>query len=92
MPDGAGGDIRIYYCGGACQKEHWGQHKLDYKAAQSRRPLYRAGELAKTMFNMCSKMTWKFPIKNLLKAENSWIVHPHTEYTSKSHMVGISMQ
>lgn len=88
MPDGAGrGKVEVNYCGVTCQKEHWPIHKVDCKAAQVRRALYRVGDLAKAMYIMFHKVTWKMPMGNLFNSGRSWIVYPPPNYTGKSHMV-----
>ncbi|KAK4692435.1 hypothetical protein P7C71_g4767, partial [Lecanoromycetidae sp. Uapishka_2] len=87
MPDGAGGTINIYYCGGACQKAHWSTHKAQCKLAQIRQALYRAGDLAKAMFQMMRKVTWKTKFSKMEKASNLWIMHHPAKYTGKSFML-----
>lgn len=87
MPDGAGAYVDICYCGPACRKDHWAKHKYDCKAAQTRKTLYRAGELAKAMFHMMRKAKWKMPIRQLEKVDKTWIVHLHTKSPGKSRLI-----
>ncbi|KAL8694685.1 MAG: hypothetical protein Q9218_000696 [Villophora microphyllina] len=50
------------YCSKECQKEHWKVHKLDCKAAQTRRILYRSANLLKALFYVHQEFafTWAY--------------------------------
>lgn len=87
MPDGAGEEVQIHYCGAVCQKEHWSKHKIDCKAAQTRRTLYRAANLAKAVFYLLRKLRWKMAIRDVEKVGNMWIVHRRDMHPKESSIV-----
>lgn len=52
-PDDKGGQAEpTRYCSAGCQKEDWPKHKTGCKAAQNRKILCRAGDVAQTLFYM----------------------------------------
>ncbi|KAL8662127.1 MAG: hypothetical protein Q9168_008305 [Polycauliona sp. 1 TL-2023] len=64
-PDGGQGTTTVYYCGTACQKEHWPAHKIVCKAAKDRRILYRAGEICRRLFLTFEKNMYMHPIQRV---------------------------
>lgn len=82
-PDGVGGLVAVYYCGATCQKDGWKAHKPLCNAAKDRRALYRAGDIARHLYQILHKNTWMWPIEKIEKTGKEWLIIDG-EYPGKS--------
>lgn len=62
-PDLNGKPLKTYYCDAKCQKSHWEDHKAACKAHQQRKALYRAGEIAQSVFYMYRRLVFDKKLK-----------------------------
>lgn len=82
-PDGVGGLVAVYYCGAVCQKAGWKEHKTSCRAAKDRRVLYRAGDIARYLYQVLHKNTWMWPIERMERNGDEWLIFDG-EHTGKS--------
>lgn len=54
--------VKTNYCNAACQKAHWGYHKLLCKEFQARKCLYRAGDTLQQILYLFQKSKWSVKI------------------------------
>lgn len=87
MPNATDGQLSsAWYCGAECQKAHWTEHKVECKAAQARRALYRAGALAQQLFYRFSATTYSWCPGRIEKIGTTWLIHPRV-YTGTSVLI-----
>ncbi|KAK4549521.1 hypothetical protein LTR36_006518 [Oleoguttula mirabilis] len=64
-----------YYCNKTCQKAHWTEHKADCKLANTRKVLYRGGELLQKAFYTFRDVAFDLKITSVTKQGEALIVH-----------------
>lgn len=72
----------VWYCGPACQKAHWTEHKAQCKAAQARQALYRAGDLVQQIFYLYTKTTYMWNPGRVEKIGTTWLIYPRVKKTN----------
>lgn len=66
---------KVYYCGSACQKEDWKFHKASCKSVRVYRLVYRAGELARTIYYTFRSRTFPITVTNVKRGGDSLSYH-----------------
>lgn len=82
-----GNTTPTYYCGVDCQRAAWKAHKIECRAANDRKLLYRGGNMLQDLFYHLREVLFDNSIEKVVKKGNQLTVYETTgDYATKQHL------